>query len=176
MFVDKFMRAENEVNDEKYTKGRANEIALQAFPKLNVNNILEFPIPDKLSEENINYLSEKVESILSVNKDLQEVNKKFSKYFSGQYKLEKISIKLKNWSELSFPDFITELNKAIKTAGQMPLTKKSEIEWMDLFEDYKKQAQTLKLQIESTDKEIDKKVYELYGLSEEEIGIVESSN
>ena len=82
------------------------------------------------------------------------------------------SKKLENWSELSFADFITELNKAIKTTGQTPLTKKDEIEWMDLFEDYKKQAQTLKSQIETTEKAIDKMVYELYGLSEEEIWIV----
>ena len=74
-----------------------------------------------------------------------------------------------------FTAFISELNKAIKTSGGIQLTKKDEIEWMDLFEDYKKQAQTLKQEINKTDKEIDKMVYELYGLSEEEIGIVEKN-
>ncbi|MBC7524787.1 MAG: N-6 DNA methylase [Flavobacterium sp.] len=147
----------------------------QAFPKLNVNNILEFPLPDKLSEESINYLSEKVDTILSLNKDLQSVNRKFSNYFSGQYKLEKLTKKLENWCELSFADFITELNKAIKTIGQTPFTKKDEFEWLDLFEENKTKAQTLKSQIETTEKAIDKMVYELYGLSEEEIGIVENS-
>ena len=145
----------------------------QAFPKLNVNNILEFPLPDKLSEESINYLSEKVDTILSLNKDLQAVNKKFGNYFSGQYKLEKLPKKLENWSELSFTDFITELNKAIKTTGQTQLTKKDEFEWLDVFEENKTKAQTLKSQIETTEKAIDAMVYELYGLSEEEIGIVE---
>lgn len=99
----------------------------------------------------------------------QSVNRKFSNYYSGQYKLEKLPNKLENWSELSFTDFITELNKAIKTAGQTPLTKKDEFEWLDLFEENKTKAQTLKVQIENTENEIDKMVYELYGLNEEEI-------
>lgn len=147
----------------------------QAFPKLNVNNILEFPLPDKISDANLNFLTEKVNEILESNRDLQRVNNKFTIYFSGQYNLDKLSIKLKNWHELSFTDFIKELNKAIKTSAGIQLTKKEEIEWMELFEDYKKQAQDLKQEINKTDKEIDKMVYELYGLSEEEIKIVENS-
>ena len=46
---------------------------------------------------------------------------------------------------------------------------------MDLFEEYKIQAQNLKTEINKTDWETDKMVYELYGLREEEIGIVEIS-
>lgn len=83
--------------------------------------------------------------------------------------------KLDNWHELTFSDFIKELSKTIKTSGGIQLTKKDEIEWMDLFEDYKKQAQTLKQEIDKTDKEIDKMAYELYGLSEEEITVIENN-
>jgi len=46
-------------------------------------------------------------------------------------------------------------------------------EWMQYFNEQKQKAQTLKAEIDKTDKEIDKMVYELYGLSEEEIKIVE---
>jgi len=46
---------------------------------------------------------------------------------------------------------------------------------MELFEENKKKALDLKTQIDQTDKEIDRMVYELYGLTEEEIQIVESS-
>lgn len=49
------------------------------------------------------------------------------------------------------------------------------IKWMEVFETKKAEAQTLKTEIEKTDREIDQMVYELYGLSEEEIGIVEGS-
>lgn len=49
------------------------------------------------------------------------------------------------------------------------------MEWMDVFETKKEEAQALKSEIDKTDKEIDQMVYELYGLTAEEIQIVENS-
>ncbi len=46
-------------------------------------------------------------------------------------------------------------------------------EWKALFENDSKIALDLKSQINTTDKEIDKMVYELYELSDDEIKIVE---
>jgi len=106
--------------------------------------------------------------------EFQQLTQKFTTYFSSQYNLEKLSGKLEKWYELSFVDFIKELNKAIKTAKGTPLTKKDEFEWMELFEDNKKKALALKAEIDKTDKEIDQMVYALYGLTEEEIKIVEN--
>ncbi|PHQ85489.1 MAG: restriction endonuclease subunit M [Thalassobium sp.] len=103
------------------------------------------------------------------------INKAFTKYIQSQIKLEKISRKLQNWHTLEFGDFIKELNKAIKKAGGAKLTKMDEMEWMDVFETKKAEAQTLKAEIDKTDAEIDAMVYELYGLSEEEIKIVENN-
>ncbi|WP_395045803.1 Eco57I restriction-modification methylase domain-containing protein, partial [Flavobacterium sp.] len=57
---------------------------------------------------------EKADLMLSLNKQLQEVSSKFSKYFSGQFKIEKRSGKLEKWYGLSFNEFIKEINKAIK--------------------------------------------------------------
>lgn len=146
----------------------------QAFPKLNVNNILEFPLPE-MSDKNLNYLSERVDLILLLNINSQSVSKKFSDYFSGQYKLEKLTKKLENWSELAFTEFIAELNKGIKITGQIPLTKKDEFDWIELFEENKSKALTLKSRIEAIEREIDNMVYELYGLSTEDIMIVENN-
>ena len=55
------------------------------------------------------------------------------------------------------------------------LTKLDEMYSMDIFETKKAGAQALKQQINITDREIDAMVYELYGLSEEEIAIVENN-
>ena len=44
-----------------------------------------------------------------------------------------------------------------------------------IFEENKKKAQDLQSQINQTEHEIDQMVYELYGLTEEEIAIVENS-
>ena len=67
------------------------------------------------------------------------------------------------------------MNNAIKKASGKKLTKKDEMEWMELFEEKKAEAQTLKSEIDKTDKEIDQMVYELYGLTDEEIKIVEGA-
>jgi hypothetical protein len=50
-----------------------------------------------------------------------------------------------------------------------------EAEWEDYFMQESKKALEIKVTIDVTDKSIDKMVYELYGLSEEEIAIVENS-
>jgi hypothetical protein len=134
-----------------------------------------FPLPKIENLELQNPFIESVDLIVTLKNEFQVINKKFGNYFSGKYKLEKLPKKLENWSELTFAAFITELNKAIKTVEQTTLTNKDEFEWLDLFEENKTKAQTLKSQIETTEKAIDKMVYELYGLSEEERGIVENS-
>ena len=104
-----------------------------------------------------------------------ENSEKFQSFLQSQFQLMKLSKKLQSWHELTFADFIKELNKAIKTSGGTPLTKLQEMEWMEVFETKKKEALGLKAEIDRTDKEIDQMVYELYGLSEEEIKIVEGS-
>ena len=46
---------------------------------------------------------------------------------------------------------------------------------MQYFNEQKQKAEELKTEIDKTDKEIDQMVYELYGLTKEEIEIVENS-
>jgi len=48
-------------------------------------------------------------------------------------------------------------------------------DWFDRFDRFKKQVLVLKTQIDQTYKEIDCMVYELYGLTEDEILIVEGN-
>ena len=49
----------------------------------------------------------------------------------------------------------------------------NEAEWLGYFTTEKAKAQALSAQIAKTDKEIDALVYQLYGLTEEEIAVVE---
>ena len=122
---------------------------------------------------------------LKLNDNFQLIITKFQNYLTQKFQLEKLSKKIQNWHELEFGEFIKELNKAIKANNKLrikegleeipTLTKKDEFEWLDLFEDNKQKAQALQTQINQTDKEIDQMVYELYGLTDEEIQIVENS-
>ena len=146
-----------------------------------------FPLPKIKNIENEIPFVEKVDLMLSNTKGFQNIIQKFETYLQSQYQLEKLSKKLQNWHDLDFSDFIKELNKAIKVQNKLlqnkgfqplantPLTKLQEMDWMDVFEVKKAEAQTLKTQIDQTDKEIDAMVYALYGLTDDEILIVENS-
>ena len=70
---------------------------------------------------------------------------------------------------LSFGEFIKELEKK-----KVKLSLSQKAEWEDYFLQESKKALALKTDIDTTDKEIDAMVYKLYGLSEEEIKIVEN--
>ena len=51
-----------------------------------------------------------------------------------------------------------------------------EAEWLTYFNKKKTEASALQSELDHIDKQIDQMVYELYGLSEEEIGIVEQAS
>ena len=69
---------------------------------------------------------------------------------------------------LNYKEFTAELSKK-----KVKLTLKEEAEWETYFLEEAKQALALNSEIDKTDQEIDRMVYELYGLTEEEIKIVE---
>lgn len=142
------------------------------FPKILINDVRNIPLVETTLENQTPFI-DKANLMMSLTKELQFINNKFTSYFSGQYKIEKLSNKLEQWYTLEFTDFITELNKSIKTVKGVPLTKKDEFDWIDLFNENKQKAQALKSQIDATDKEIDQMVYKLYDLTDEEIAIVE---
>lgn len=142
----------------------------------------QIPIPEFRNEEFFNNATDKI--IGHVN-ELQNLENRFQNYFKGILQLNRIQRKLESWYSLEFSGFIKELGVAIKSTNkerikenltQVPdLTKKDEFEWMELFEENRKKAQELQTQIAKTEKEINQMVYELYGLTEEEIAIVENS-
>ena len=136
------------------------------------SQIINFKIP-KASKEKQEQLKVYSNELTQLYCNYEICSTKFKSYLQSQFSIEKLTTKLQNWHELTFAEFIKELNKAIKTVGGTPLTKLQEMEWMEVFETKKAETQTLKAEIEKTDAAIDKMVYELYGLSEEEIKIVE---
>ena len=155
-----------------YIKKFTNESSLTNA--ISTQNLFNIPI-NKIEISAQQPFINKADLMLSLNKDFQTISQKFATYFSADNKLEKLSAKLSNWYELDFPDFIKELNKAIKAVKSAPLTPKEGFNWMELFEENKQKALALKAEIDRTDKKIDQMVYELYGLTEEEIKIVEGN-
>ena len=112
--------------------------------------------------------SEKADKMLFLNKNLQEISQKFQRMIMREFSLEKISTKLQNWYLLNFDKFIKELSKV-----KVKLSLSQKADWENYFIVEKSKAETLNNEITKTDKEIDGMVYELYGLSEEEVNIIE---
>lgn len=124
-------------------------------------------IPIKITENQKPFI-EKADQMISLNKELQEVSDKFQRTLKRKFSLEDLSKKLQDWYNLSYADFIKELGKQ-----KIKLSLSEESEWEDYFLTEQQKAQSIKNIITQTDKEIDQMVYELYGLTEEEIEIVE---
>jgi hypothetical protein len=82
--------------------------------------------------------------------------------------IAKINKKLDKWYSLQADEFFAEVGKQNKN---LSLSQKSQ--WLDHFEVEKQKAFALQKQITKTDAEIDRMVYALYGLSDEEVKVVE---
>ena len=151
-----------------YFKNINNEFDI-LFPQIKINQFKQLPIPN-ISLNQQQSIKEKVNKIILLNKDLNEINKKALELIELEYKPKKLTQKLENFYTLGLNPFLDELQKQ---GAKLSLSKKEElIAW------YKEKSNLLnciKTQIQNLDNEIDKEVYELYGMTDEEIKIIESS-
>lgn len=141
----------------------------QLFPKIKGYQLKQLPIKILVKELQTPFI-EKADLMLSLNKDLHEQSQKFKRTIQRKFDLEVLPKKLQDWYSLSYADFIKELGKL-----KIKLTLSQEAEWEDYFTTEATKVNAIKTQINDTDKAIDTMVYELYGLSKEEIEIVENS-
>ena len=81
----------------------------------------------------------------------------------------KITGILSTFDHLEFADFLKELKKQ-----KITLKLSQQDEWEDYFNDYRSACNHLSEQITETDKEIDLRVYKLYGLTYDEVLIVDA--
>ncbi|WP_218599507.1 N-6 DNA methylase [Polaribacter sp. NJDZ03] len=125
--------------------------------------------------KNLNLISEKVtkkvifqlEDNITLSEKITKFQRTLQRKFEG---LEKLPKKLDSWYLLTFADFVKELKKK-----KIKLSLSEEAEWEDYFLQEQQKAVALKTQIDQTDAAIDVMVYELYGLTADEIQIVENS-
>jgi len=139
------------------------------FPKIILNDLRKFPIK-KISLLEQKPFIEKVDIMLLLNSTFKENSQKFHRTLQRKFEGLEINKKLENWYELTFADFVKELGKK-----KIKLSLSEEAEWEDFFLQEQQKAVAIKNEIDATDKEIDRMVYELYGLTEEEIKIMENS-
>lgn len=155
-----------------YHSRRAVKGNRSMFPKAVIKDVNNYPIP-KTDIKIQTKFENKANLILENNEKLNSLKVKLVHLVKSECKMDKTTDKIENWFELSFAEFVAEIEKSIKPA-KLSLSQKSE--WMEHFEKEKAKALELKNKIDQTDREIDQMVYELYELTPEEIELVEKEN
>jgi len=139
----------------------------RVFAQVKIDYVNELPIKH-ISQPAQNPFIEKADIMLSKIKELDDLRIKFSRFIKSKYKIESLSNKINNWIEIEFSELICELAKQ-----KITISTTDEYELMQLFEKEKSKAIELQNKINKTDKEIDKMVYNLYGINQNEINIIE---
>ena len=153
---------------DKIYKAKCPQVG-KVFAEVKPSIIKSLPIAS--AEKNQELLIEN--AVLEIQSKVSESSnliRNLIKLILSKFEIEKLSVNLQNWHKLEFKVFLKELKKA-----NVNLSLSGEAEWMDYFNDQQKRVLILKNEINKSDKEIDRMVYELYGLTEEEIQIVENS-
>ncbi|MDR2623536.1 MAG: hypothetical protein LBC39_03030 [Methanobrevibacter sp.] len=136
---------------------------------LNLSKIFIEQLPIILSsKEEQGPLKRLAIKMTDLNKKLNNEIKSFHKYLISDFKVSKLNKKLINYYNLSFDELYKEIkkqNKSIKRREKDLLEEE--------FNDSIGIIKSLNFKIENTDKKINKLVYELYELTDEEIAIIE---
>ena len=102
--------------------------------------------------------------------ELHEGINKFIGLLHDNFELPSVPKRIEAFYELEFKEFNAELKKL-----KINLTLSQQSEWKDFFEQTKTKMNLLQSDLVSMDNEIENLIYQLYGLSNEEIEIIENS-
>lgn len=151
-----------------YHKYRYLDLEKNLFQKILIANCKEFPIP-KISSEEEQVFVEIVDEILFLNQKLHDKRNRFLQRLKDNFEGIKITGILSIFEQLEFADFLKELKKQ-----KITLKLLEQDDWEDYFNKYRSECRQLSEQIAETDKEIDHRVYKLYGLTYDEALIVDA--
>ena len=127
------------------------------------------PYPSKRVEKEI---IEKVSMVLKFKEEYLEKYAKFLSRLQTTFGINDPSKKLKKFYELSFSSFLILIQKTTKKDN---ISLKEQDDWEEYFQLYKKQLLDLRNKYEKLEDQIDKMVYDIYELTNEEKQIVEKN-
>lgn len=127
----------------------------------------QIPVPP-LEGELAQQLSELANTMLSLHSQLQEKRSRFLRRLSENLEGVKITTALQTFDQMTFAEFAAELKKQ-----KIHLSLSQQDEWEDYFNKNVSECQQLTQQIDTTDQEINLRVYRLYGLTYEEVQTVD---
>ena len=139
----------------------------RVFPEVKPVQLFKLPIAVANKEKQTS-IGKSVESIMNLNNDLIKLTNSFIELLQSRFPQINVNKALETWYAMDWKAFDSELKKQ-----KHQLLPKEQIEWSHYFEQERQKVQTIIKKIGDTDKEIDKLVYQLYGLTQAEIRIVE---
>lgn len=140
----------------------------KTFPEIRIYELESLPIPQIAPADQAPFI-EKADEMLRLHRALHEATSAFGELVKANFGLPALPKKLEDWHKLDFKDWLLELKKA-----KIALKPAQQAEWLAHFTTEKTKTTDLLTRIENTDREIDRMVYALYGLTSEEIAIVEA--
>ncbi len=129
---------------------------------IKTNQLEQIPIPiiEMGSQQPFITLAD---TMLSLHQQLQEKRTRFLQSLIDNFDGVKITSALQQFDTMDFKGLMTELKKQ-----KIRIPVKEQEEWGDFFNERVAECRELSAQIKATDEEIDNKVFDLYGLTEEE--------
>jgi hypothetical protein len=152
--------------NSKYANYLLNSIRGSGNIDVNPEYIRNIPIPS-ISLESQQPFVALADTILSLSTQLQENRSRFLRRLSENLDGVKITAALQTFDQMDFAGFMVELKKQ-----KIRLTLVQQDEWEEYFNKNVSECQQLSAQIAQTDNEIDQRVFDLYGLTQEEREIV----
>lgn len=152
-----------------YHKYSFLDLEKELFQKILIANCKKFPISNRLLKEP-NLFNQIIEKMIEFKEQENLLINNFIELLESKLSINKPSKKLQNWNLLDFGSLLKEFKKL-----KVNLSLEEEADWMQYFKGQKQKAIALKTEIDKTDREIDQMVYELYGLTDDEIKIVEEA-
>ena len=149
-----------------YFKKNTAKAERKLFPKIILNDLRLFPIKI-IPEESQQPFITLANTMLSLNSQLHEKRSRFLRRFTDNFEGVKITSALQQFDNLDFKGLMAELKKQ-----KIHIPVKEQDEWEDFFNERVAECQELSAKIKATDEEIDNKVFDLYGLTDEERKIV----
>ena len=134
-------------------------------PQMRIKGLRSLPVPKEVPKTIQQRLINLSMNLIEKAKDIDKINVKFNNFIYTKFKTSDKLDLLGKHNILAYLQLV-----------KIKLSLSEESEWTQYYNEQKEKAITLQKEIDQTDREIDQMVYELYGLTEDEIKIVEEAN
>ncbi len=130
---------------------------------IKTNQLEQIPIPTVDIESQQPFIT-LADTMLTLNKQLQQKRARFLRRFSENFEGVKITTALQTFDKMEFKVFMAELKKQ-----KIKLSLAEQDDWEDYFNEYAEACREISIKINTTDDEINRRVGQLYGLTDEEM-------